>query len=159
MKKKINILLIVVVLGLWGTAIYRYLRGFFLSSEVSKNATEREFTDINDFLIKRDTFILRPVEHDPFFDRMITAQESVKPLRPYKPVTYSKKEQIVWPVIEYFGYIKPQSNKELILLKINNKLFRLRIFEQKDGVKVNKIYKDSVQLIFNNEKKIIKHNS
>ena len=58
-----------------------------------------------------------------------------------------------WPEIQYFGYIKSGNSNELAVIKIDGKLQRLRKGEIKQGILVNSVFRDSVIVHFNKEKR------
>ncbi|RUT69887.1 hypothetical protein D0817_14835 [Flavobacterium cupreum] len=164
-KKKINIILIVVVLGLWGSVFYKTINRFFTSKELAVNnssgSTTVKFNQIN-----KDTFALENVSRDPFLNKQV--QEVVsRPQRQYVANTShsaavkkaapapTMKHLIVWPSISYHGYIK-DSRGEMVILKIDSKMFRLRKNDLVDGLMIKKISSDSLEVDFNKEKKIIK---
>jgi hypothetical protein len=163
MKKKINIVLIVVVLGLWGTVGYRALNQYFLSKKgvVKTMELNKEF---NLTQINKDTFQMENSIRDPFLNKqdqsMVPNTKKIysKSLNIKKKVypVVKAKEYINWPAISYHGYIQSKANnEELILVKINEKMFKLKINEEVEGVTLKKVYKDSIEFIFNKEKKII----
>jgi hypothetical protein len=162
-KKKINIVLIIVVLALWGSVFYKTVYQYFSSKELTGQKTfasgKTEFIQIN-----KDTFALETVARDPFLNKQ--TQEIVVAPKAYKPnnsATISKKitkvtppkQVLYWPSISYHGYIK-DSRGEMVLLKINSKMFRLRKNDIVEGIMIKKISSDSLELDFNTEKKTIK---
>ncbi len=162
MKKTINIVLITVVLGLWGTLIYKTVNQYFFSKkvEIDKNQFGEKF---NMSQIYKDTFNLEDINRDPFLNKQNEASTITvsKPIKNYskspKPIPIIKPKEIVnWPSIFYYGYIKSKfKTEELILVKINNKLYKLRKNDDVDGLSVKKFYNDSIEVNYNKEKKII----
>lgn len=163
MKKKVNILLMAVVLGLWGTVMYRYVNRFFYSEQapvLRELAMEGTLPE----KMKKDTFELQPLSHDPFLNRHtpkpITRPRSTVPrIAAAKPKPQPVRQQTFtpFPVVKYFGFIKSKDKKEeLILLKINNSLHKTHLNGNCEGVVVKKIYKDSVQVVFGKEARIIR---
>lgn len=163
-KKKINIVLIVVVLGLWGSVFYKTINQYFFTKETQANTTyssgKIEFSQIN-----KDTFALEKVSRDPFLNKQTvevvsypkkqyTSNTSTVAKKP-KPATIQPRQLTVWPAISYHGYIK-DSRGEMVIIKINQKMFRLRKDALADGIIVKKISSDSLELDFNKERKVIK---
>lgn len=161
MKKRINIVLLIFVVGLWSTIIYRYVTSLSI-----KNNSLSDFQDIvnNDkFNLKeKDTFELRLIDRDPFLNKNFNKVQSYstinhKNISTKKNIPKSIYTISSFPSLNYLGYIKSQNNKnELVLIKVNNKLIKYRINEFKEGIKVISINKDSIQILFNNKRKIIK---
>ncbi len=159
-KKKINILLLAVVLGLWGTVAYRYLNRFFAGDAQKQADTHQQAATFT--ARQKDTFELSSVSRDPFLNRL-TAEKKTAGARPRFRPPVAKKEvkpvvQTPFPSVGYFGYVKSGQQKELVVLKINGKLVKLHAGEARDGFKVGKIYKDSVQVSAGGQTQYIKRN-
>ncbi|MGV7108099.1 hypothetical protein [Flavobacterium sp. U410] len=159
-KKHINIVLIAVVVALWGTVLYKYVNRFFADNEIAY--TPQEFSTPVITQIKKDTFNLQPLNRDPFLGKILAKKEEaprqrriVQPSSPKKSV--EPKAVKPFPSVKYFGYIKSQDkNEELILLKVNNRLERVRLNSDIDGLLVKKIYKDSVVVSYGKETRSFK---
>lgn len=166
-KKKINILLIIVVLGLWGTVAYKAVDHFF-SPEVlvaNENILNKEF---NLDEVNKDTFQLKKVARDPFlntqnksFDSVFKKDYSKIPIKKIKSSTIvvRPKEITNWPSIFYYGYIKSKSkDEELVLVKIDDRLYKLRKYDQVREIILKQVYNDSIELNYNKQKRIIRIN-
>lgn len=159
-KKKINILLLAVVLGLWGTVAYRYLDRFFADGAQKQAVTHRQTATFT--ARAKDTFELASVSRDPFLNRL-TAERKAVGARPRLRPSGVKKAvkpavETPFPSVGYFGYVKSGQQKELVVLKINGKLVKLHAGEARDGYKVGKIYKDSVQVTAGGQTRYIGRN-
>ncbi|TGD56845.1 hypothetical protein [Flavobacterium humi] len=162
-KKKINIALILVVLGLWGTVAYRAASQYFFSDEMTLKGIQDQ-ANVNFSKIEKDTFALEAIGRDPFLNKSTAPVEKpidFKPsvprkITPSQPKIIKPKEVVAWPEIHYYGYIKSRERKEeLILVKIENRLYKLRKNDQVDGMFIRKVYNDSVEVYFNKEKRIV----
>jgi hypothetical protein len=158
-KKATNIILICVVVGLWATIGYRFINNLKHESEKIQENYAATSLIIPE---SRDTFDLRPLRRDPFLNKLNYPKSDRISYLPKRKLRISKvkaeKPLVVvhnWPIIEYYGYIKSGSNKELALLKINGKLQRTHIGEINNSIYVKKIYKDSITLVFNKSVKTI----
>lgn len=164
-KKKINIVLILVVLGLWGSIIYKTVYKYIAAPETVTEKSSSSHTVISS-QINKDTFSIKTIARDPFLNKQIQqtvsstanqnaavriAPRTVKP----KIVVEKPKQLAIWPNMSYHGYIQ-DSKGEMVILKINAKMFRLRKNDLAEGITIKKISKDSLLLDFNNEKKILK---
>jgi hypothetical protein len=167
MKKKINIVLIVVVLGLWGTVGYKAINNYFFSEKLAIKTIDFN-SALNVAQINKDTFHMVSIMRDPFLNKQecvydpvsVTRMSDSRPSKIKKniaaPILKSRQEYINWPSIYYYGYIKSKvKNEELILVKINEIMYKLRINEQVEGVTLMKVYKDSIEFNFNRTRKII----
>ncbi|KIC01569.1 hypothetical protein OA88_13275 [Flavobacterium sp. JRM] len=160
-KKKINIILILIVLGLWGTVVYKASHHSFNNGIMPK----KQIKD-SDFIlsqINKDTFKLDKTNRDPFLNKSLQGdpipskkQSSNYSSMPKKiPDAIPKvKQNSNWPTLLYYGCIKSK-NQELILLKIDSKLFRLKLNDPINGLVIKKKYKDSVEVRFNSETRIV----
>jgi len=161
-KKKINLVLIMVVLGLWGTVGYRTINRYFgVTNETINN--EAQNREISLKKINKDTFELARVARDPFLNKQFaekrTATPSVVYHAPIKKATPSSplpkvKYDTPWPQLQYFGYLK-SNNLELVLLKIDSKLHKLKLNDEVNGLIVRKKFKDSIEVVFNSQSRII----
>lgn len=156
MKKKLNVFLIVFVLGLWGTVAYKYVKRFLMPTEIAQTAAPKMYSAE---IKAKDTFAMETIGRDPFLNS--ASAPVVKRVVRYSGPRVVKKEPPVFkptvpfPKVDYFGFIKAHQ-KEVALLKVNSKLVRLSAGELSDGLKVVKIYKDSVQLGFGKETRSVK---
>lgn len=169
MKKKINVALILIVLTVWGFVASKTLNQyFFLDKKTNHNIKHNSSLKINQ--INKDTFSICHIDRDPFLNkenRVITASftqntyfKSTVIKRKLKPVITKHIEILNWPLITYHGYInsKDQNNELLILVNIDKKLYKLKLNEQSEGITLKKIFKDSIELDFNREKRIFRLN-
>ena len=112
-KKKINIILIIIVLSLWGTVGYRALNRQFTDNEVIlEKQSKLDNATINQ--INKDTFKLEKINRDPFLNKQF--QTAVAVPRPvishYKavkktviPIIPKGDQNLRWPSLSYHGYI------------------------------------------------------
>lgn len=159
-KKHINIILVVLVLGLWGFIGYKTINQYFWEKPYI-DIKKVIYSDIMLSKIRKDTFQIKNIERDPFlntkfanYNKKIIYATPSKKIKP-KPVVETKIN-VDWPSISYHGYIRSKDKtEELILIMINKKLYKIRKNNDINGIKLYKIYKDSVELILNKQKKII----
>ncbi|MDW8850096.1 hypothetical protein SD960_08345 [Flavobacterium sp. MMLR14_040] len=165
-KKKINIILILVVLGLWGTVGYRAINHQFTGNETILEK-QNQLGNITMNQINKDTFELEKINRDAFLNKEFqTALQAPKVIvshyKPIKkvviPIVSKTNSNINWPALTYYGYVKTK-DQELVLLKINSKICRLKLNELMNGLIVKKKNKDSIQVWFNAENKTIIRNS
>ena len=163
MKKKINILLIVVVGGLWGTVGYRFINNYFFNNPVN-NIVAGNTVHTSKLVTQRDTFLLENINRDPFLNKIVSVgsgesvpKRNIGHIKKYTPVIKAVAPPKYWPEVQYYGYIKSAKNNEVVLLKINGQLFKLHKGESKNELTVQNVYKDSIALLFYKEKKIFKH--
>jgi hypothetical protein len=160
MKKKLNIVLLLLVLGLWGTVVYKYVSQYFVKNEIT-DLNKNESTLIDLKIKEKDTFRIIQLNRDPFLNKKFSSDEPKPvvfiqekrtievPKLPTKPIV-----SIPFPTINYLGYIKSKEKQyEMALLKVNGKFFKLKINETKDKIKIISISKDSVKVRFSNEEK------
>ncbi|MFB3389831.1 hypothetical protein [Flavobacterium sp. LAR06] len=164
-KKKINIILIIVVLALWGTVGYRALNRQFTNNKVILEKQNK----LNNAAITqtdKDTFKLVKINRDPFLNKQFqTVIETQKAITSYHKV--AKKvvvpnvpkgdPNLLWPRLSYHGYIgSKERNEDLVLLTIDSKLSKLKLNYPVNGLVVKKRYKDSIEVFFNAETRMIR---
>jgi hypothetical protein len=162
-KKRINIVLIILVLVLWGTVGYKTINQYFFSKEQTMSNVQSN-TVFNFSKIKKDTFNLETIQRDPFLNKSSIAQYQNPVVKKMysQPKVVSKtiiqaKPIINWPSVSYYGYIKSKDKtEELILVKIDNDLHKLRKNAIVDGLIIKKVFNDSIEVLFNKEKRVIR---
>ena len=170
MKKKVNIILLFVVLLLWSTVAWKSLKNFFSQpSEIEKTTL---YQSININKIKKDTFELEKLNRDPFLQKSIVLSKANSGSSTYKkPIKNSGKgnlsgfykttpkkiEPSLLPNIKYIGYIKSTLQKdEMVILKVDENIKRIAVGKKNNDIKIKKIYKDSVQIIYLNKTIMLK---
>lgn len=150
--------LLALVLGLWGTVIYKYVSQYLSKPETVSSSSSN--ASIQALVRQKDTFELTPLSRDPFLGKiMISSNKPIKRKSGSKPVQIKEPVQktVSFPHINYYGYIKNKDQPEmLVLLKVNGKLLKLKSGQVSEGLRVVKIFRDSVQLSFNREKRSFK---
>lgn len=143
--------MILALVAIWAFIGYRV---FFKNSSLLDSANSPILSLNTNFNIKaKDTFELQKLERDPFLDTRIKKKKQNKPVsftNNYKVNTIAKP----FPAIVYYGFVKGQkSNEALVLLKVNNKMKRLRIKEEFEGLKVLRMVSDTVWVRFEKSEK------
>lgn len=172
MKKKINIFLLLLVLGLWGVVAYRSLNNFFFT-EVS-DKSELNATAVSLKKIEKDSFELIELKRNPFTNKPIITKDVVSNRKfvsktsssvvsKRKPSGSIFKITPTQPKIiesnydyKFIGTIKNQSKGEMVVIRINDKIYNLFLNVKQGNYLVKKIYKDSVLLISSGEKIMVK---
>ncbi|AXT18311.1 hypothetical protein D7030_08375 [Flavobacteriaceae bacterium AU392] len=158
-KKHLNIGLIVLLIAIWGSVIYRYFG--------SKKTTDKNTLAItipenykDYYTVAKDTFQLELINKNPF--KIAKQIKRLKPpnkqvvVKKNKPIKKLVKTSITWPEITYHGFVKGErKSTKLILLKINKKLYRKREKEAIGEISLVKAYEDSLIVSLNKNKKII----
>ena len=165
MKKKINIILLIAVLGLWGAVIYKYVSHYFSKNEIVF-AKNEDYQINSNKPIAKDTFELNKIPRDPFLnasfgEKKIYREKSNKQIIKKSPINEKPKNVVVasFPRVQYYGYIKSkESTKELLLVSVDGKLLKLKINEDKSGFKIIKFTNDSINVYFNKFTKWVKIN-
>jgi hypothetical protein len=162
-NKKLLYILIPIVLLVWGVIIYRIFNvvNGSGSNEVRKSAFVEN--TVNENLI--DTFSIHPNYRDPFISKRAkkTTSENKIISTVTKPDLIKKVSNVVvplsdkWPSLVYNGLIKNEkSNKQLALVLINGQSNILQLGNVSEGVELTKIFRDSIEVKFNSEKRFIR---
>lgn len=153
MKKKINVILIVLVLGLWGTIGYRYINNYFSDSDISLEGVNVDKQ--LDLIIKRDTFLLEPIRRDPFLNSSLKPETQRRTSSPmHKAVTAAAPENIrgesfTMPEIVYYGFIKSGNNEERAIVKVNGTILRVKKGQKLQNILIKSFSKKSVEVVCN----------
>ena len=100
-KKKINIVLIAIVLSLWGTVLYKYVKHFFQDQPKTEVMTKATLAVLPS-TIKKDTFLLSQLTADPFLKKAIAQTEIATNNTPKVFVPKIRKVKTIAPVIHCF---------------------------------------------------------
>ena len=167
-KQGLNRILIIIMITIWIVVLYRLIN-YFSADNTVLPINNTVATIPQSFLkFSKDTFALSLVDRDPFLGKIYKR----KPKRIRKPKQISKpnnkvntsKKPVVkrkqfihkWPNLKYFGYVKgANSTSELILIKVNNKLHKVREGDEVSEVIIRKVFKDSIRVQLGKEVKAI----
>lgn len=161
-KKHLNSSLFILLLVIWGAVIYKH---FGKSPKSHGELLNQPFESVtkNESQSFKDTFKLKITNKNPFKTtkktRQISSNDSktvIKKARATKTTVISKE---TWPKISYHGYVKgDRKSTKLVLLKVDNKLYRKRENETVHDIILMKAYNDSLIIRLNNNTKTIKRN-
>lgn len=162
-NKKLLYILIPIVLLVWGVIIYRIFN--VVNGSGSNEVRKSSFVEntVNENLI--DTFSIHPNYRDPFISKRAkkTTFENKITSTVTKPDLIKKVANVVvplsnkWPSIVYNGLIKNEkSNKQLALVQINGQSNILQLGNVAEGVELTKIFRDSIEVKFNLEKRFVR---
>ncbi|WP_298760631.1 hypothetical protein [uncultured Psychroserpens sp.] len=143
-KKKTYVLL-VLVLGVWGTIVYKIITG--LNPELPELNIQQVIA-IKDFKVdtKVDTFSIATVDRDPFLGT-ITKKKT-------KLSVAKKRKSITWLPIVYLGIVKNKNQREQVfIVSINGKQSLLKQGQSKDSVALLGGNKNSVTFRYKNEQR------
>ena len=154
-KSRINKILIVALTLIWSFVGY----SFFWP----KNGPETPMQD-SDMALEtttktkaKDKFVLQPLDRDPFLNARTKPRKTIKSIPKDRPRSDSKNTVSIWPNIAYFGFVKSNDQSApLVLLKIDNRLKRLRQGERFEEILVKKVYRDSVLIEMGDERQTYK---
>lgn len=147
-RKSIFILapLVLLIWGIIGYKIYSSL------DKKDETVVKRIKVEEHQTSFLADTCKLLLSYADPFLDRMEPIRKVPSGIKNPLPAKTAVANKAAWPLIGYSGMIKnKQSNKILALLSINGTSMSSKEGEEINGVKVLKIFKDSVKLSFQKE--------
>jgi hypothetical protein len=154
-KKLIYVLLPATIL-IWGFAFMRIYNYIFPGKPEEIAAQQINSDNVQEYIT--DTFSININYRDPFLGKSKQIITKEKPLVQIKQTNIVPvKKDASWPVIHYTGMIKNQkSSKQLAMLQINGTSSIMRAGEVNENVKLNRIFKDSVEIIFEKQKRIIR---
>lgn len=163
-NKKLTYILIPLVLMVWGTIIYRIVSVGEVDKDYSKAYTSLDENETNGILT--DTFEIHTNYRDPFLGnrtRKSISSENVQTSFTTSSniisnnATVSVRSSIKWPDIVYSGLIKNQkSNKQLALVQIDGQANIMKLGDVVGEITLSKIFRDSIEVKFYKEKRIIK---
>lgn len=154
--KRVLFVLIIAVVAIWGLIGYKIVvpdtdESIFTSSRsLDKNVVRK---------LEVESYQLLNNYRDPFQAQRVNyrgGSKSDNRNSNKKVLGQNKSESLAWPPITFGGLIKRKNSKEKVaLLKVNASDHLMRMNEEVEGIKVLKIEKDSIQVIYKGEKKVI----
>ncbi|MCW3071751.1 MAG: hypothetical protein JWO44_1641 [Bacteroidetes bacterium] len=147
-------------IAVWATIIIRVygtLHPDDVPANIKRAADVTPVAQDND----KDTFSIVNNYRDPFGERPVaqrhaTSESAIgKVIKNITPEP-AKKEN-TWPSIHYSGMIKNQkSNRQLAMLEINGSQRAMKSGDVSDNVKVCRIFKDSIEVMYEKQKRFFK---
>jgi hypothetical protein len=153
-SKKTVYLVLPVVIGLWALVIYKIVNIY--SASEGKLVAASSFIPPVLIANSNDTFSITANYRDPFLGKTETpAAVNNTPKTPPPPKKIA--EPTKWPVITYGGVIKSRkSNAQLCMVSINGQTNFMKEGDVLSDVQLKKIYKDSIDVVFQKEKRVVK---
>lgn len=137
----------------WGLIIYRIIHG--MNSE-NDTPVSYAISAVAKTEIVADTFSINPVYRDPFLGKRVERRTEPETPKPKAVVQPAVVQAIQWPAVVYGGMIKNQKlNKEMIMVQIDGQEYIMKKGETINGVTLKTAFKDSIEVNFSKEKKII----
>jgi hypothetical protein len=143
-------MLLVVVLGVWGTVGYKIWSG--LSPEIPEVKQQDVFVNFNPKPSTTvDLFSVQTAERDPFLVTLIKPQ-----IKNTMSLTTKQTKTIVWLPISYHGLVKKQGSKqEVFVVNINGKQQLLKLRQSIEGVTLVKGNTKEIIVRYKNHQKTI----
>lgn len=152
-NKKAVYLLIILIAGIWAVILYRFFN--FASSDDGNTEFQSSFVPPVLNASVNDTFSISANYRDPFLGKV--QSDEVKKPKVTQPQPKKVIEPLKWPTITYGGMIKNRkSSAQLCMVSINGQSNFMKEGDAIADVELKKIYKDSIEVVFQKEKKVIR---
>ncbi|MEP2936725.1 MAG: hypothetical protein ABJM06_10020 [Gilvibacter sp.] len=156
-KSRINKILIVALTLIWSFVGYSFFWPKSIAETPLQNTEMALETTVK--TKAKDQFVLQPLDRDPFLNARTKPRKKIESIPKDRPKSSPKNTKTIWPNIAYFGFVKSNNQSApLVLLKIDNRLKRLRQGERFEEILIKKVYRDSIQIQFGNESKVYAKN-
>ena len=163
--KKVTGLLLLGVLIVWGLIVYRIIKSVGSDESVTQVAVVESTFKVQEIDTTTSGYKLKLSYEDPFLKNV----QSKLPKKIYKPVKRVEKRnpvikkepqvqvpQINWSMIKYSGSLQNKKNGQLVaLMQFFGQPLTLSEGEEKNGLLIRKIHRDSVEIKYSGEKKTI----
>ncbi len=156
-KRYLNGLLLAFLLLIWGGVIYKFF------GKAKHNTAVNTVSNVvahhkPKYTANRDTFKLDIKNKNPFkTSRYYVETNKNTPQKSKKSVKKTTALPIKWPSITYHGFVKsPNKSKMLILVKVDQKVYRKREKDVVKDIKLEKAYSDSLVVSFQKKTKTVK---
>lgn len=159
-SRKTAYVMLPLVLAIWGTIGWKVYAS--LGNEPAAVTAERTAPVKDRSVQLPDTIRLIANYRDPFLDKLVaTEKPTVKPIRnpkPAQPGTPQVSQPVqVWPQVTYHGLIKRSGDEKTVgFLRVNGTSHFIRGNEAAGVVNVVRLWKDSVEVAWGKEKKIVR---
>ncbi|WP_136667688.1 hypothetical protein [Flavobacterium sp. H122] len=157
-KKNIRILLPLVIL-IWGAVMYQF---FTFSKSDQENVAIQEPVVKPLMFKKREPITINVNYRDPFLGKVYVTKINKNSNHIFKKVAKTVKpipdkiESIVWPTISYKGIVSDAKSKnKVFMLIIDGRTFLMRASNKENGVYLVEGDRESVEMEYKNESKII----
>jgi hypothetical protein len=154
-KKKLTYLLGIVVIGVWGTILYRVYSSYFSKPKQEKTTEVSSNTLLT--LSPVDTFSIAANYRDPFLGK-ITSTRKRRTSSGHASKSSATKSTVKvkstppatkWPKLKYGGMIKNQHSGKLVaLFSIDAQSYRMKEGEMNKEILLKEIHRDSVVVEF-----------
>ena len=152
-KKVLTYILVIAIMIIWGNGIYMLMNRIHNQNNTNTGIGNFVPPELPKSLM--DTFHIKADYRDPFLGGTKKVSVPTNTATIIKPVPIPVV--IKWPTITYFGMIKNQkSNKQLVIVTIDGQSHNMKTGSIVSEVTLNKIYKDSIEVTYQKNKKIIK---
>lgn len=152
-NKKVLFILIPATLTVWGIIIYKIVANMHPDDNI---VFSKPLSIVNNGEVTVDSFSINPTYRDPFLGKVQNQPVVLEQQPIHKTPSPTIKVSTPWPALAYHGIIKnTKLKKEMVLLEINGQEHMMKLGESVDGVLLSKAFKDSVEVQFAKEKKII----
>jgi len=156
-RKTIYVLLPLVLL-IWAVIGWKVYAAVHGNDEMNNSALPMKKIELQQTTLP-DTFQLVADYRDPFLDKVVQPVTKVKTDAVKKTQVASPAPVAVlkWPLVIYYGLVKRSGEeKALGFLRVDGESFFVRGAEQAGAVKVGRLWKDSVEVIFGKKKKVMR---
>ena len=166
-KKKLNYILLPLVLLIWGWVIYTVVSGF--SNDNEGYVLQSSLPTVQMEEMTQDTFVLLANYRDPFLKRTYTNYSSGSSTTNNNPKKQTnnkkaetekpKKKPVDFSFIRYGGRVKNQkTGKHVGMLNVNGRDFLVNEGEMVGQVKLIQLLEDSIKVSYQNNYAFIKKN-
>ena len=157
-NKKTTYILLVAVVALWGTIVYKFFSGGDEEFEVEYVKPKKQVHIPSSTM--PDTFDVVANYRDPFFGKVYKKKQNThvvkKPLKQVKKKEEKKEPEIVvhWPRLDYRGLINSET-KSVGLILYEGKERIIMPGDSLEGIYVKALTADSVALSFMGEERMV----
>jgi hypothetical protein len=140
-------LLLILVIGVWGTVGYKIIKG--IQPELPPANNFNSFNNLNNITeIQKDSFKINPPTRDPFLD---PASKTIKIEAPIKKAVQSN---LTWPNISYNGsIINAQNRQQLFIVNVNQEQFLVQKGQELLELKIIAGNEQKIQISYKGQRK------
>ena len=167
-KKTKNIIGIAVFLLVWAMLISKLYNNSQVEDVIEEAETKFSSNSYSPLMFNKDTFDLELPDLDPFLKKtdrkrnrptVSNANQQSTPIQTShrKIDKNTQQETAKWPQVQYLGFVNNLSqNNPLCLIKINGRLVKMSKGKEEQDVRLTKVFRDSIYMVFGKEERTFK---
>jgi len=159
-KKHLNIVLLILCCLIYGAIFFKTFKKNSVEESVN-NIASANSKQLQPLHSKNNNYKLILPERDPFLDKAYSTSYKAPIIQNINQRNLQNPPEIIdWPTIKYYGFVKnDEQRKKLVVLKVDNKMYKQREKTSINDIMIERVYGDSIVLKLGNIKRTYKRSN